>query len=326
MGRYDGTKIKLPPFKRIEAHLMQRRCDSLVYYTAQYDLSKTLPYIEEYNKKHNLDKSERLTLFQLFLLACSRAIAQHPKVNRFITGRNYYQRNRINIAFVVKKKLTLEGKSTMMKMDFHPFDTIESVRHRFHHLVHRARSDKGNDTEGLINFFGKLPRGILMFLVKILKFIDFLGLMPKDLIEGDPLFSSAIVANLGSVGLSGTIIHHLYEWGNASVFLTLNRIRKIPVVNEETDQIEIHKVVDVGVAIDERIAEGIYFHYTLSDLKTFIENPKQLEIPSSISPETLAELKLRDFSSLPHIDLARERSIGAMFAEDLTSTTIEHLS
>lgn len=320
--RYDGTKLKLPPFKNIEAHLMKRRCDSLVYYTAQYDLSKTLPFIEEYNKTHNLDKSERLTLFQVFLLACSRAIAQHPQVNRFISGRKYWQRNRINLAFVVKKALTLEGKSTMMKMDFHPFDTVDSVRNRFHHLVHQARSDSGNDTEGLINFFGKMPRGILMFLVNILKFLDFLGLMPKDLIEGDPLFSSAIVANLGSVGLSGTIIHHLYEWGNASIFLTLNRIRKFPVVNEETDQVEIHDVIDVGVAIDERIAEGIYFHHTLKDLKSYMENPKQLEIPAPISPETLAELKLKDFETLPHIDISRERSIGAMFAEDLTSSSL----
>ena len=169
MGRYDGTKIKLPPFKNIEAHLMQRRCDSLVFYTAQYDLSKTLPFIEDYNKEHKLDKTERLTLFQVFLLAISRSMALHPKVNRFISGRKYWQRNRINLAFVVKKALTLDGKSTMMKMDFHPFDTIESVRNRFHHLVHQARSDKGNDTEGLINFFGKMPRWILMLLVKFLK-------------------------------------------------------------------------------------------------------------------------------------------------------------
>ncbi|MHA1795742.1 MAG: hypothetical protein ACTSUK_06485, partial [Promethearchaeota archaeon] len=100
--------------------------------------------------------------------------------------------------------------------------------------------------------------------------------------------------------------------------------RKLPVVNEETNQIEIHKIVDVGVAIDERIAEGIYFHHSLMDLKAYMENPKQLEIPTPISPETLAELKLKEFEKLPHIDISRERSIGAMFAEDLTRSSIEN--
>lgn len=326
MGRYDGTKLKLPPFKRIEPHVMKRRCDSLVYYTAQYDLTKTLPFLEKYNKENNLEKTERLTLFQLFLLSCARSIALHPKVNRFIAGRKYWQRNRINLAFVVKKKLTIEGKSTMLKMDFQPHDTIDSVRHRFHHLIFKARSDKGNESEGEINFFGKFPRFVLMLAINFFKFLEFLGRMPKDMIESDPLYASAIVANLGSVGLEGTILHHLYEWGNASIFLTLNKIRKVPRVNEKTNAVEIRTVVDVGVAIDERIAEGIYFHHTLKDLQVFMENPKQLEIPPAISSDTLSELRLKDFSTLPRVDIASEKSIGALYTQEITSSSVEHVS
>ena len=317
MGRYDATRIKVNPYKQVEAHVMKRRCDSLVYYTAQYDLTKTLPYIEKYNQDRNLDKTTRLTLFQIFLLSCSRALAKRPHCNRFLAGRRYWQRNRINIAFVVKKTLDLEGKSTMMKMDFHPKDTIETVRNRFYYLINRARSDKGNETEGEINFFGKLPRWVLRIATKVLTILEFYGNMPKGMIESDPLYASCIVANLGSVGLQGEILHHLYEWGNASIFLTINRIRKIPVVNEASNQVEPRTIVDVGISIDERIAEGIYFHRILQDLADFMENPEQLATPHPFSDEHIASLKLKDFNSLPTVDPSKELTIGDIIAKDL---------
>ncbi|MHA1520580.1 MAG: 2-oxo acid dehydrogenase subunit E2 [Promethearchaeota archaeon] len=326
MGRYDGTKIKVSPYKQVEAHVMQRRCDSLVYYTAQYDLTKTLPYIEKYNKDRNLDKTNRITLFQLFLLSCSRALAKRPHCNRFLAGRKYWQRNRINIAFVVKKTLDLKSKTTMLKMDFHPKDTIETVRNRFHYLINRTRSDKGNETEGEINFFGKLPRWVLRIATKILTILEFYGKMPKGMIETDPLYASCIVANLGSVGLQGTIIHHLYEWGNASIFLTINKIRRIPVVNEETGQVESRTVVDVGIAIDERIAEGIYFHRILQDMQSFMESPVQLETPHPFTEEHIASLKLKDFNTLPHVDMEKEITIGDLIVKDLIGTSVKQVS
>ncbi|MHA1611798.1 MAG: 2-oxo acid dehydrogenase subunit E2, partial [Promethearchaeota archaeon] len=219
-----------------------------------------------------------------------------------------------------------KSKTTMLKMDFHPKDTIETVRNRFHYLINRTRSDKGNETEGEINFFGKLPRWVLRIATKILTILEFYGKMPKGMIETDPLYASCIVANLGSVGLQGTIIHHLYEWGNASIFLTINKIRRIPVVNEETGQVESRTVVDVGIAIDERIAEGIYFHRILQDMQSFMESPVQLEIPHPFTEEHIASLKLKDFNTLPHVDMEKEITIGDLIVKDLIGTSVKQVS
>ncbi len=54
-----------------------------------------------------------------------------------------------------------------------------------------------------------------------------------------PLYSSALLANLGSVGLDSAY-HHLYEYGTTPIFVTMGRVKKavvpgdndVPVVRE----------------------------------------------------------------------------------------------
>ena len=45
--RYDGTEIKLSPLKTVEPYVMKRTTDSWVIANFKYDLSKTLPFIEQ---------------------------------------------------------------------------------------------------------------------------------------------------------------------------------------------------------------------------------------------------------------------------------------
>jgi hypothetical protein len=199
----------------------------------------------------------------------------------------------------VKKELTYDSEETFAKLRFSPFDTLETVRQKVYDYVNKARSDEKTDTKGEQDFFGKLPRFILLPAIKILKLLDFYGLMPKSLIHSDPLYVSAVLANLGSVGLEGNIIHHAYEWGNAPVFLAINRIRKAPLVNQKTNEIEIRDIVDVGIAFDERITEGFRIAYTLKDMKKYVENPELLLEMPDISEETLEELKLKGLEDDP---------------------------
>ena len=116
-------------------------------------------------------------------------------MNLFITGRRYYQRNRLQLTFVVKKELKKEATESLAKIDFYPQDTLEIVRKRVYEKIDQARSEKGNEQKGEIEFFVRFPRFILILLFKILKFYDFFGMMPKSLIETDPFFCSAVIVN-----------------------------------------------------------------------------------------------------------------------------------
>ena len=292
--RYDGMRADVPTFRNIEPHVMKTRNESVGLFNTQFELTKTLPFIENYNKEHNLDKRERLTFFQVFLCGLCRTFMYHPHLNRFIHAKRYWQRNRLNFSFVVKKQLKTYAKETFAKIDFDPLSTLEDIRIKYHNYINHSRSDKGNESEGEINFFGSLPRWILMIAFKLIKFLDFFGKLPsKMMIEPDPMYASASLANLGSVGLQGQVIHHIFEWGNASWFFVVNKIHKQVIATEE-GEVKVIDVVDVGVTLDERISEGMYYMNGLKTLKKFIENPELLMVRPEGTQEEIDDLMLND--------------------------------
>lgn len=289
MGRRDAKKVKMDPFKKIELHLMKRRCDSQVFYTPNYDLTKTLPFIEKYNEGKS--EKEKIKFFKVFLAAAVRTLALHPEVNRFIAGRRLWQRNEIMLSFVIKKELKSGSEESFAIISFSPYDTLEDVAKRVSKEVYKAKSEEGNESEDEFTFFAKIPRLFLMGIVKFLSFLDFFSLYPKFVAKGDPMRASVMIANLGSVGLEGNIIHHLYEFGTIPIFITVNRITKLPVVDPETDEIRAKMMVPMGIAIDERISEGFDLSTTLKHLRYYIENPEAL-----MEPPELSEKHLKPFS------------------------------
>ena len=293
MGRIDGTKLKLDPLKRVEPHVMKRRSDSEVYLTLQYTVTKTLAFIDRFNEK--LPEEEKLKIFHVFLCAVARVFALHPELNRFIAGRHYWQRNEILLSFVIKKELKYKSAETLTKVQFSPFETLDTVRKKIHSFVDQARSDDGSEAQEQIDFFGKLPRFVLMFATKMIEILEFFGSMPKGMVKSDPLYTSAVIANLGSVRIKGGVLHHSYMYGTASLFITINRIHKAPVVDEKTEEIRVEDVIDFGFTLDERISEGFSLGEVLKDFRRFIEHPELLADVPVIPEDRLRELRLKDF-------------------------------
>ncbi len=222
MRRYDGNELNLGAFRSLEPYVMKRRADSWVLALQEYDLSKTIPFIEEYNRTRNLDKKNRLTLFQVLLCAGARTVAFNPQINRFIAGKKYFQRNRLNFSFVVKPDPTdPNSPETFTKFDLSPYETLDTLREKIHGYITEARSDTGSDSEKKFQFFAKLPHWIKNLANWIIARQEDKGKTAGDFIDNDPLYCTAVFANLGSVGLKGKIIHHLFQYGTASVFVSL---------------------------------------------------------------------------------------------------------
>ncbi len=107
--------------------------------------------------------------------------------------------------------------------------------------------------------------------------LDYFGLLPASFIKGDALYTSAFLANLGSIG-ADAVFHHLYEWGNAPFFVTVGQRKKELVINERGEP-EVEEVMDLKFSLDERISDGIYFTATIGLLADLIENPEKLDVP-----------------------------------------------
>lgn len=296
MRRYDGTELHLDAMKTLEPFVMKYRSASWVICLQQYDLSKTLPFIDQYNRERNLDKSNRLTLFQVLLCASARTMAFYPKLNRFIAGKRYFQRNRLNFSFALKPDPTdPSSPESFTKFDLSPYETLDSIREKLHSYVKEARTEGGSAQEKQIQTLAKLSHGIKVLVNNIVARRDYNGKLPGSFIESDPVFCSAVFANLGSVGVRGQLVHHLFEYGNASVFVTLGTIKKGVIVND-SNEVEVRDVVDIAYNIDERISGGKYFALVLKMLQDLTENPEKLLRKPDLPEENLKELNLVDLT------------------------------
>ena len=88
-----------------------------------------------------------------------------------------------------------------------------------------------------------------------------------------------MLTNLGSIQLHSGY-HHLTNWGTNSVFCAIGERKKRPFYDDEGN-VEMRDSVDLGLTIDERIADGYYYSKTVRLLRKLLENPELLELPLS---------------------------------------------
>ncbi|MCF2142648.1 MAG: 2-oxo acid dehydrogenase subunit E2 [Candidatus Heimdallarchaeota archaeon] len=298
--RPDAELIKTSKFRELEFYVMPTRAESMIFYYMQIDLTHTLEFLEEYNK--NRSEEDKLTLFQLLLTAGVRTIAYRPKVNRFVAGRRLWQRNQILFSFVVNKSKTEVGEEVLAMIEFDPFDTLETVQKRVSEKIHEARYGE-NKNEKDIKFYGAMPRFLIRFIFWFVRWLDEHNHPPYFITRDMPLWCSVFIAHLGSINID-SVYHHLYNLGTASFFITIGKIHKATVLNQETNDIEIKQVMDLRLTIDDRIASGIYTGRTVDMLKNFIEHPEPLLEPPALTDEQLDALKLKKYKKER---LAREK-------------------
>ena len=127
-----------------------------------------------------------------------------------------------------------------------------------------------------IDVLTKIPKFITTFIFFVLRIIDHFGFLSKGFIDDNPLFVSAYVTNVGSIGLDAPF-HHMYEWGTTSLFSSLGKMQKDYIIDKEKEELKITDTVNISFTIDERIADGIYMAKALNDFKKYMENPELLE-------------------------------------------------
>jgi len=281
--RSDGVRLrKLPGFRKMFPYLMRTRTESAIYYSQRLRIAKTLAWLD----RANAARGKKITLFHVLLAAGVRTLALRPEVNRFVMGRHIFQRRTIDLSFVVKRELSEEATETTIKISFDPRSTIADVVERVTSVVEATRKSSSSRDEAATDFVTKLPRSLIRLTVWSLRTLDYFGLLPASFIKGDALYTSAFLANLGSIG-ADAVYHHLYEYGNAPFFVTIGRRKKEPVV-DASGELKVEDVLDLKFTLDERISDGVYFQGTINLLADLIENPEKLEDPPASLPDPYA--------------------------------------
>ncbi len=272
--RFDGTLIKnVPPFTRFLPYLMKDRSSSVIYYEQDLDVTNALACIKKLNKELIKDKV-LISLFGVIITAAVRTLSQRPDLNRFISGYRYWQRKKIQIAFIAKKEITDDGKEVTVKITFNPDETLETAARKIYTEVKKAVSEEGDDTEKIIEFIMKLPSILIKLIVKAMTFLDHQNLMIQSLIEADPMWCSAFFTNVGSFGLDAPF-HHLYDRGNCPIFAAVGKVREEFKLNEK-GEVEKKLMVRMRFTFDDRISDGVYMAKSLELMQNYVENPELL--------------------------------------------------
>ncbi|MBQ0041541.1 MAG: 2-oxo acid dehydrogenase subunit E2 [Clostridiales bacterium] len=274
--RKDGKLIRdLDSLHYITGIIYPNRCDNEAYIGEVIDLTN----INEYLAKKNYEGIEyKYNLFQVVVTALMKMITLRPKMNRFIVNGNFYQRNEVSSSFVVKKKFADHGAESLAFIHSKESDTIDTIHQTIYDQVSFCKSEKNTDssTESM-DILNKIPRALSKTAIHAIMLMDKHGVVPKSLIETDPYYSSCVISNLGSIKMKSGY-HHLTNWGTCSMITLIGEIKDRPFYNEDGTY-EMKPSVDIGITIDERLADGYYYAKSMRLFRKLMENPELLEKP-----------------------------------------------
>ncbi len=253
-GPHDGTRVTVPPYRRMMAFLMRGRNESAVYFEHTLDLSRAIPWLAEWNAAHG----RHATVFHLVMHALASVLHERSRLNRFTVGRRTYQRKGVFLSFAAKQQKSDDHPLRTIKREFPASASFADVVDMASGEVESARKTDRTAMDKELGILLALPGFLLAFLLGVMKRLYAWGLAPRSLVDTDPLYASAFLANLGSIGLDAAY-HHLYEHGNCPLFVTLGRVEDGKLTIKYT--------------YDERVEDGLYCAKTLQLLKARIEDP-----------------------------------------------------
>lgn len=275
----EGRRIKtLPPMQYVSVYIMKTRTGSTNYIPGKLDISAAEEYIKEKRAQGMTD----FGMMHIFLAALVRMYARHPEMNRFIRGRRIYARNGIQISLAVKKELKRSAPDTVVKFDFKPEYTAKDVYEIVNAAVLAAKTEV-SDFDDVAKTLSRMPRSVLRFAMWCLECLDYFGKIPKSLVKVSPFHGSSFITSMASLGIP-PIYHHLYEFGNVSIFFAFGRkYHEYELQNDGS--VRKAKYMDYRITCDERIADGHAYSLALRYFHSLIRDPYQLDDP----PETVFE-------------------------------------
>ena len=275
--RRDGRWVKdVPGLQTVMAHILPNRTDCEVYLHESFDITELLPYLEKKNAEHPEYKT---TVFHALIMAVARMVRERPKMNRFIQGRRMYERYDISLSFVAKRRFQDNGEEALMFFVPKDDETLDSFSRRIVGDVRETRKSESSTggIDATIDAFAKIPRLLLMLALRIVRWLDFWGVNPKFLTDGDPNYSTVLLANLGSIQ-GPAVYHHLNNYGTNSIMVTVGTIHKEERIMPDGTK-QVRDLVDIGATLDERIGDGFYFVRSLKLVKHIFAHPELLDRP-----------------------------------------------
>jgi len=268
-GRYVRTS---PAIQQITPFIMPQRCGANLL----FDESVEITELERYVRAKRRGDMQGFGMTHAIIAAYVRTVAKYPAVNRFVGGQRIYSRGEdIAVCMTVKKEMTKESPDTVIKVHFHPGDTVTDVYEKFNAAVASAKDEMENsNVDDAAGFLTSTPRMVLKFVVWLVRSLDYFGMAPKFLLELSPFHASIYFTSMGSLGIK-PVYHHLYDFGTVPAFCAFGRKRRAEEIKD--GQIVERKYMDLRFNLDERICDGFYYASAIKYFLRLLAHPEVLD-------------------------------------------------
>ncbi len=276
--RAEGRRVRtISPMTRVGCYIMEDRTGASNRIRDYVDMAEIDRYVRE-KKEAGL---KNFNFMHVVIAAYVRILAQMPALNRFIAGHKIFARNNVEIALTIKKEMTLESPDTVIKITPTPDMTAEQIYELMQKEIDNYRDNPGgafDDTAKVLNY---IPGALLLFAVRLIRGLDYLGWLPKFLTNLSPFHCSMFITSMGSLGIP-PIYHHLYDFGTCPVFMSFGAKERRYEMNAK-GEVEKKDYVGFTIMMDERICDGFYYAAALKKLRRMLKNPWQLdEAPAEV--------------------------------------------
>jgi hypothetical protein len=263
--RADGDLVTdAPPTRRIMPFIMPRRNESLVFFDIDVDAAAVDARLAAWRAR-----GIGASVMHIVAIAAVRVLHERPRLNRFVAGGRHWQRRGIWVSFSGKKRKTDDAPVVAIKREIAPELSDEAIVAALDGAVQEVRASTKNHVDKELDVLLALPTFALSWVVRVLLLADHWGLLPRVFIDGDPLYASIFIANLGSLGMDAAQ-HHLYEYGTIPLFCVIGK-KKTAVALDATGQVVGREVYPLRFTFDERVEDGLYCLGALTRLKALIE-------------------------------------------------------
>lgn len=278
--RKDGRKIRsLAPMNYLSPYLQPTRTGSSNLMADSLDMEN----VDRYIKEKQDAGFKGFGILHVFVAAYVRTVSQRPGINRFISRQKIFARNNIEVIMTIKKEMSLNADETVIKVYPEPNATAEDVFRILDEEIAKNKGSTESDFDGIARVINYIPGLMLKFFVWMLKTMDYFGIMPKALLKVSPFHGSLVITSLGSLGIP-PVFHHLYDFGNAPLFIAFGAKRRENVLDDD-GSVKKKKFVDYRIVTDERICDGHYYASALKYMRKLLKNPWLLDVP----PEEVIE-------------------------------------
>lgn len=272
--RYDGWRVKkVDAVFQVIPYFLRTRMDAQNYFEEQISID----HIETFIKEHK-DEIQGLSIMHVVIAAMVRLVSQRPNLNRFVMWNKIFARNYLNFSIVVKRSISDDGEETLIKPYFLPTDTIKDVARKIREQQEKNQKvGQQNNSDKISKLFGYVPDILMRMIVFMLLWLDKVGLLPRVIEQASPWHCSIFLTNIGSIGVE-SIYHHLYEFGNCSIFLAMGKKSQRHSVNR-AGELSTYKSILLKFVLDERICDGYYYASSMRMLNKILKDPEQLLTP-----------------------------------------------